>query len=241
MFPSYADSPLGRRGMYFWNLTKRVQWADWRSNRNLDSHRWKCGGFLGELGRHEPNRVFHQRSLVSRDRYHEPASALHRDVHAGCYWRGVGDGSVHQQCLQFDECGDLDRHRGQSANRLRRLLSALDAATCPANMNAPRGYEAKSLPDTQRPRWYFSGDERAACQGDAVHVSRILAEDAAQLRSFEGSEKQAAQNQTVSGPAAKGACLNPDLTSSPRTGSTSIVQSGCTKPVRCRKRNSSRR
>src|ERR1035441_8099555 len=68
MFPSYADSPLGRRGMYFWNLTKRVQWADWRSNRNLDSHRWKCGGFLGELGRHEPNRVFHQRSLVSRER-----------------------------------------------------------------------------------------------------------------------------------------------------------------------------
>jgi hypothetical protein len=27
-------------------------------------------------------------------------------------------------------------------------------------------------------------------------------------RSFEGSEKQAAQNQTVSGPAAKGACLS---------------------------------
>src|ERR1017187_3905003 len=106
---------------------------------------------------------------------------------------------------------------------------------------APRSDAAESLPDTQRPRWHFSGDERAACQGDAVHVSRVLAEVAAQLRSFEGSEKQAAQNQTVSGPAAKGACLNPDLTSSPRTGSTSIVQSGCTKPVRCRKRNSSRR
>jgi hypothetical protein len=29
-------------------------------------------------------------------------------------------------------------------------------------------------------------DERAACRGDAVHVSRVLAEDAAQLRSFEG-------------------------------------------------------
>jgi hypothetical protein len=38
-----------------------------------------------------------------------------------------------------------------------------------------------------------------------------LAEAATQLRSFEGSEKQAAQNQTVSGPAAKGACLIPDI------------------------------
>jgi hypothetical protein len=35
--------------------------------------------------------------------------------------------------------------------------------------------------DTQRSRRHFSGDERAACQGDAVHVSRVLAEDAAQL------------------------------------------------------------
>ena len=60
------------------------------------------------------------------------------------------------------------------------------------------------------------------------HISRVLAKDAAQLRSFEGSEKQAAQNQTVSGSAAKGACLSPDLTSSPRTASTSIVQPGCT-------------
>ena len=57
----------------------------------------------------------------------------------------------------------------------------------------------------QRPRRHFSGNERAACQGDAVHVSRVLAEDAAQLRPLEGSENQAAQNQTVSGPAAKGA------------------------------------
>jgi len=74
---------------------------------------------------------------------------------------------------------------------------------------APRGDAAESLPDTQRRRRHLSGDERAACQGDAVHVSRVLAEAAAQLRSFEGSEKQAAQNQTVSGPAAKGACLRP--------------------------------
>src|SRR5712692_10117308 len=98
---------------------------------------------------------------------------------------------------------------------------------CEGGGQAPRGDAAESLPDTQRPRRHFSGDERAACQGDAVHVSRVLAEDAAQLRSFEGSEKQAAQNQTVSSPAAKGACLNPDLTSSPRTARTSIVPPGC--------------
>jgi hypothetical protein len=77
-----------------------------------------------------------------------------------------------------------------------------------------RGVTRPNLsPDTQQPRWHFSGDERAACQSDAAHVSRVLAEDAAQLRAFQGSEKQAAQNQTVSGSAAKGACLNPDLTS----------------------------
>src|SRR5713226_8222096 len=184
----------------------------------------------------------------------------------------------HKGVKQFAETGSKAGIQPEHANRLRRLLSALDAATCPANMNAPgyalaptqgrpggalgragerelaahvcvrgrgrdsrrlpglplgakhafqsipsrrgpeglprrhdcegggqapRGDAAESLPDTQRPRRHFSGDERAACQGDAVHVSRVLAEDAAQLRSFEGSEKQAAQNQTVSSPAAK--------------------------------------
>src|SRR5450759_2353204 len=106
---------------------------------------------------------------------------------------------------------------------------------------APRGDAAESLPDTQRPCRHFSGDEHAACQGDAVHVSRVLAEDAPQLRSLEGSEKQAAQDQTVSGPAAKGACRSPDLTSSPRTASTSIVQPGCTKLESCRRRTSGER
>src|SRR5208283_563240 len=48
-----------------------------------------------------------------------------------------------------------------------------------------------TVPDTQRPRRHFSGDEPAACQGDAVHVSRVLAKDAAQLRSLEASENQA--------------------------------------------------
>src|SRR5208282_4234843 len=86
---------------------------------------------------------------------------------------------------------------------------------CEGSGQAPRGEAAESLPDTQRPRRHFSGDERAACQGDAVYVSRVLAEDAAQLRSLEGSENQAAQNQTVPGPAAQGACLSHDLTSSP--------------------------
>src|ERR1039457_1874671 len=112
---------------------------------------------------------------------------------------------------------------------------------CEGGGEAPRGDAAESLPDTQRPRRHFSGDERADCQGDAVHVSRVLAEDAAQLRSFEGSEKPAAQNQTVSSPAAKGACLNPDLTSSPRTASTSIVQPGCTNLESCRRRTSGER
>src|ERR1700737_1181874 len=99
---------------------------------------------------------------------------------------------------------------------------------CEGGGQVPRGDAAESLPDTQRPRRHFSGDERAACQGDAVHVCRVLAEDAAQLRFLKGSETQAAKTQTVSGPAAKGACLSPDLTSSPRTASTSIVQAGCT-------------
>src|ERR1700758_4156720 len=87
---------------------------------------------------------------------------------------------------------------------------------CKGGGQAPRGDAVESLPDTQRSRRHFSGDEHAPCQGDALHVSRVLAEDAAQLRSFEGAEKQAAQNQTVSGPAAKGAFLSPDLTSPPR-------------------------
>src|ERR1017187_1600709 len=72
---------------------------------------------------------------------------------------------------------------------------------------APWCNAAESLPDTQRPRWHFSGNGRAAGQGDAVHVSRVLAEDAAQLRSLEGPEKPAAKNQTVSSPTAKRLCI----------------------------------
>src|ERR1017187_10136205 len=73
---------------------------------------------------------------------------------------------------------------------------------------APRGDAAESLSDTQRPRRHFRGDERAACQGDALHVSRVFAEDAAPLRSLEGPEKQAAKNQTVSGPGSEGISLS---------------------------------
>lgn len=69
----------------------------------------------------------------------------------------------------------------------------------------------------------FSGDERTACQGDAVHVSGVLAEAAAELRPLEGSENQAAENQTVFGTAAEGGGLGLTLESLPRTGSTSIV------------------
>ena len=87
---------------------------------------------------------------------------------------------------------------------LRDYLGDMTVKEAATRLGVTRG---KSLPDTQRPRRHLSGDERAACESDAIHVSRVLAEDAAQLRSFEGSEKKTTQNQTVSGPAAKGACL----------------------------------
>jgi len=66
---------------------------------------------------------------------------------------------------------------------------------------------AKPLPDTQRPRRHFSDDERAACQGDAIHVSRVLAEAAGSITIFRRLRKAGSQNQTVFGTAAKGACL----------------------------------
>ena len=45
----------------------------------------------------------------------------------------------HKGVKQFAETGSKAGIQPEHANRLRRLLSALDAATCPANMNAP-GY-----------------------------------------------------------------------------------------------------
>ena len=45
---------------------------------------------------------------------------------------------------QFAETGSKAGIQPEHANRLRRILSALDAATCPANMNAP-GYALHPL------------------------------------------------------------------------------------------------
>ena len=45
----------------------------------------------------------------------------------------------HKGIKQFAETGSKAGIQPEHANRLRRLLSSLDAVTCPANMNAP-GY-----------------------------------------------------------------------------------------------------
>jgi toxin HigB-1 len=50
----------------------------------------------------------------------------------------------HKGIRQFAETGSKAGIHSAHANRLRRLLSALDAATSPANMNAP-GYAPHSL------------------------------------------------------------------------------------------------
>lgn len=50
----------------------------------------------------------------------------------------------HKGVKQFAETGSKAGIQPEHANRLRRLLSALDAATCPANMNAP-GYALHPL------------------------------------------------------------------------------------------------
>ena len=125
--------------------------------------------------------------------------------------------------------GEAAKHAFQSIPSRRGPEGLPGRYDCEGGGQAPRGDAAESLPDTQRPRRHFSGDERTACQGDAVHVSRVLAEDAAQLQSLEGSEKQAAQNQTVSTPAAKGACLSPDSSSSPtyKTSRVAVTTGSC--------------
>jgi len=50
----------------------------------------------------------------------------------------------HKGIKQFAETGSKAGIQPEHANRLRRLLSALDAATCPANMHAP-GYGLHAL------------------------------------------------------------------------------------------------
>src|ERR1039458_6560320 len=66
------------------------------------------------LGGTNPTGVLYQRTLVPCDGHNEPTCILHRDIRTWSYWRCLGDGAVREQCLQLAECGDLNRHRGQS-------------------------------------------------------------------------------------------------------------------------------
>ncbi len=58
----------------------------------------------------------------------------------------------HKGVKQFAETGSKAGIQPDHANRLRRLLSALDAATCPANMNAP-GYALHPLKGELEGHW----------------------------------------------------------------------------------------
>jgi len=58
----------------------------------------------------------------------------------------------HKGVKQFAESGSKAGIQPDHANRLRRLLSALDAATCPANMNAP-GYALHPLKGALEGHW----------------------------------------------------------------------------------------
>lgn len=58
----------------------------------------------------------------------------------------------HKGIKQFAETGSKAGIQPEHANRLRRLLSALDAATCPANMNAP-GYALHPLKGELEGHW----------------------------------------------------------------------------------------
>jgi len=58
----------------------------------------------------------------------------------------------HKGIKQFAETGSKAGIRPEHATRLGRLLSALDAATCPANMSAP-GYALHSLRGELEGHW----------------------------------------------------------------------------------------
>ena len=58
----------------------------------------------------------------------------------------------HKGIKQFAETGSKAGIQPEHATRLRRLLSALDAATCPANMNAP-GYGPHPLKGELAGHW----------------------------------------------------------------------------------------
>lgn len=88
---------------------------------------------------------------------------------AGCWCPPVGEfpliGSIvywytlhmlksyrHKGVKQFAETGSKAGIHPEHANRLRRILSALDAAACPANMNAP-GYALHPLKGELEGHW----------------------------------------------------------------------------------------
>ena len=58
----------------------------------------------------------------------------------------------HKGVKQFAETGSKAGIQPEHANRLRRILSALDAATCQANMNAP-GYALHPLKGDLEGHW----------------------------------------------------------------------------------------
>jgi hypothetical protein len=88
---------------------------EWHANRDVNGHRWYGGSFFGEPGRHKPGGVFRYRSLISGDRYHEPACFLYSDIHARCYGRCLGISFVCQQCFELADGRYPDRHGHASA------------------------------------------------------------------------------------------------------------------------------
>ncbi len=58
----------------------------------------------------------------------------------------------HKGVRQFADSGSQAGIQPAHADRFRRLLSALDAATCPANMNAP-GYDLHALKGELAGHW----------------------------------------------------------------------------------------
>ncbi|MFY9702145.1 MAG: type II toxin-antitoxin system RelE/ParE family toxin, partial [Terriglobales bacterium] len=69
-----------------------------------------------------------------------------------CYTLHMLKGYRHKGIKQFAETGSKAGIQPEHATRLRRLLSALDAATCPANMNAP-GYVLHPLKGELAGHW----------------------------------------------------------------------------------------
>lgn len=70
--------------------------------------------------------------------------------HAPCYSRGIE--IAHKGLLAFFERGDARRIPASLAPRIRRILSDLDAAVQPGDMNLP-GYRLHPLTGDRRGQW----------------------------------------------------------------------------------------